>query len=141
MYEFTIPEDAPLGEHLMRVRGMDPDFGGDLNNPCDVMDYGTTHDFAIEIVSGIDESVLDDGELIVSSVEGNIFEVLLTTSYQAPVWFTVHDMLGQKLVENRLEKSFLGYEYTLDMSYAATGVYLVRVGTREEGKVQRVIVR
>ncbi len=30
--------------------------------------------------------------------------------------------------------------YTLDMSYAAPGVYLVRLGTRKEGRVKRIIV-
>jgi hypothetical protein len=49
-------------------------------------------------------------------------------------------MLGQKLVESMVRKSDLRYSYQLDMSYAAPGVYLVRMGTREEGKVQRIIV-
>ncbi|MFD2517169.1 GEVED domain-containing protein [Salinimicrobium flavum] len=139
-FQFSIPEDAPLGEHILRVRAGDTSFAGDLNNPCDVMEYGTTHDYSVVVVSSIEDSVLGDAELIVSSMQGTVFEVNMTSSYQNPVWITVHDMLGRKLVENMIRKSLGSYSYTLDMSYVATGVYLVRVGTREEGRVQRIIV-
>ncbi len=141
VFEFRIPEDAPLGEHLMRVRAGDTDYGGDLNDPCDVMDYGNTMDYSVVIVSDIEESVLDDSKLVISSADGEIFDINLNTGYQQSLWITVHDLLGQKLVENKIEKGFRGYEYMLDMSYAATGVYLVRVGTRNEGRVKRIIVR
>ncbi|MEG9327693.1 GEVED domain-containing protein [Salinimicrobium catena] len=141
VFEFRIPENAPLGEHLMRVRAGDTDYGGDLNDPCDVMDYGNTMDYSVVIVSDIEESALEDSKLTISSFDGEIFDVNFTTGYQQSLWITVHDLLGQKLVENKIEKGLRGYEYTLDMSYAATGVYLVRVGTRNEGRVKRIIVR
>lgn len=139
-YDFSIPPDAPLGEHLMRVRGGDTSYGGNLNNPCSVMDYGTTQDYTVLIVDSIEDSELADSELVVSSAEGDIFDIDFTTGYQKSVWITVYNLLGQKLVENKIEKGLLGYEYVLDMSYAAPGVYLVRVGTREEGRVERILV-
>ncbi|GAB2761254.1 hypothetical protein GCM10010465_02070 [Actinomadura fibrosa] len=142
-YEFTIPADAPLGEHLMRVRGGDtnPEYDGELNDPCSVMEFGTTQDYTVQIVNSIGDSALKDGDLNVSTTDGKNFDVNFTTSYQSSVWITVHDMLGQKLVENKLEKGFKGYEYSLNMSYVARGVYLVRVGTMDEGRVKRIIVR
>ena len=140
-FEFTLPDNAPLGEHLMRVRAGDTSYDGNLNDPCDVMEFGNTMDYTVVIVSDIEESVLADSDLMITSKDGNIFEINLTTSYQQYLWVSVHDLLGQKLVENRIEKDFTGYEYTLDMSYVATGMYLVRVGTRKEGKVKRIIVR
>lgn len=139
-YDFTIPEDAPLGEHLLRVRGGDTSYGGDLNDPCSVMEYGTTQDYTVLLVSGISESELEGSELIISSPEGEIFDIDFFSPYQKSVWVTVYDLLGQKLVENKIEKGYLAYEYLLDMSHAAPGVYLVRVGTREEGRVERIIV-
>lgn len=141
VFEFTLPQNAPLGEHLMRVRAGDTEYDGDLNNPCDVMEFGNTMDYSVVIVSDIEESVLEDSKLMITSTDGQLFDINLTTSYQQSLWITVHDLLGQKLVENKIEKGFKGYEYSLDMSYAATGVYLVRVGTRNEGRVKRIIVR
>lgn len=140
-FEFTIPADAPLGEHFLRVRAGDTSYDGDLNDPCDVMDYGNTMDYSVVVVSDIEESVLQDAKLRIYSSDGKIFDVNFTSSYQQSLWISVHDLLGQKLLEHRLDKSLRGYEYNLDMSYAATGVYLVRVGTRKEGKVKRIIVR
>ncbi len=104
------------------------------------MEFGTTEDYTVVLVDGIKESELQQGEFIISSSEEDIFELNFTTPYQRPLWLTVHDMLGQKLVEAMIKKGAIGYGYVLDMSYAASGVYLVRIGTREEGKVKRIIV-
>lgn len=155
IFEFTLPEDAPLGEHILRARAGDPRFLGDLNDPCNVMNFGTTDDYSVVIVDGLEESELQQGELVISSSGENIFDIRFTTTYQNPLWLTVHNLLGQKLVENMVRKGLndipytrdssgkdLGsYNYTLDMSYAAPGVYLVRLGTREEGRVQRILVK
>lgn len=143
-FEFSIPIDAPLGEHILRVRAGDTSYGGDLNDPCSVMEYGTTHDYSVEI---IDDTMVDpelglrDAELIVSSEDDEHFEIEMETTYEGTLILTVHNMLGQKLVENRVDRSIRGFTYQLDMSYAAPGVYLVRFGTRKVGRVERIIVR
>ncbi|WP_029037543.1 GEVED domain-containing protein [Salinimicrobium xinjiangense] len=155
IFEFNIPEDAPLGEHILRVRAGDPRFQGNVSDPCSVMQFGTTDDYSVVIVDGLEESEIQQGELVISSSGENIFDIRFTTTYQNPLWLTVHNLLGQKLVENMVRKGQntfpytrdtsgkeLGsYLYTLDMSYAAPGVYLVRLGTREEGRVQRILVK
>ena len=140
-FEFILPEDAPLGEHLMRVRGMDPDHSGILNDPCSIVEYGTTHDYSVVITSSIEESILEDGELSVVYLQNDLYEISFVTEYQNYLWLSVYDIIGQKLTEVRLDKAFGAYEYLLDMSYVPPGVYLVRVGTREEGRVERIIVR
>lgn len=140
-FDVIIPQDAPFGEHLMRVRAGDTAYDGDLNNPCDVMEFGNTMDYSVVIVSSIEESVLDDSDLRISSGDGERFDIRFTTGYQQSLWLTVHNMLGQKIVENKVEKGYQSYDYSLDMSYAPPGVYLVRMGTRLEGRVQRIIVR
>lgn len=139
-FEFTLPDDAPLGQHIMRARAGDTKYDGDLNNPCSVMDYGMTQDYSVVIVDRISPSEIEQGELVIATPDNEVFQVLFTTDYQGPVWITVYDMLGQLLAENKIDKMKGLYSYTLDMSYVATGVYLVRVGTRKEGKVQRIIV-
>ena len=143
VFEFSLPPNAPLGEHILRARAGDvsSNFEGDLNDPCSVMEFGTTEDYTVVLVDGIEESEIQQGEFMISSADNDIFELNFSTSYQLPIWLTVHDMLGQKLVEAMVKKGAVGFDYTLDMSYAAPGVYLVRMGTREEGKVQRIIVQ
>ncbi|MDT0677736.1 T9SS type A sorting domain-containing protein [Autumnicola musiva] len=147
--DFSIPGNAPLGQHLLRIRAGDTSYEGDLNAPCDVMEYGTTHDYSVNIRDSsldIDDFILDEAELKVISMmpgeEGSrIYRARLEANFEAPLRITVHDMLGQKLIENSMNFNGEAYTYTFDMSYAAKGVYLLRVGTREAGKVKRFIVR
>ena len=143
-YEFEIPADAPLGEHILRVRAGDTSYSGELSDPCSVMEYGTTHDYSVVVVDSrisSNDSALIEADLDIFSRDNEIFDVQMRTTFDEPLRITVHDLLGQKLVENIVEKSLLIYQYELDMSYAAPGVYLVRLGTREVGKVKRIIVR
>ena len=53
----------------------------------------------------------------------------------------LHNILGQRLVENRVENINGRYSYNLDMSYAKPGAYIVRLGNSKYGKVKRIIVR
>ncbi len=141
-YEFSIPEDAPLGEHILRVRAGDTNAfgGGNLNDPCAVMAFGNTQDYMVIIESSIKESELKDAELIVSSKDGDTYLASLTSSYQREVYITVYDLLGQKLLDYPVQKSARAHEYSLDMSYVPPGVYLVRMGTHDEGRVKRIVV-
>ncbi|MBZ9729858.1 T9SS type A sorting domain-containing protein [Salegentibacter sp. JZCK2] len=143
-YDFSIPVDAPLGQHLMRIRAGDTSFDGDLNNPCEVMEYGTTHDYSVNITDStldIEDFILNEAELVVVSEENKQFRIIMETDYEETLRITIHNVLGQKMLENQVENNGTGYVYELDMSYAARGVYLVRMGTREVGKVKRFIVK
>ena len=142
-FTFEIPKDATLGEHILRVRAGDTSYDGDLNDPCSIILYGATHDYSVVVVDStleIEDSLLNEAELLIVNVEDDIFNVILKTPYDETLRITVHDMLGQTLVVNQIEKSARAYQYELDMSYAAAGVYLVRMGTRKVGKVKRIIV-
>ncbi|UJH89970.1 T9SS type A sorting domain-containing protein [Antarcticibacterium sp. 1MA-6-2] len=142
-YDLTLPANAPLGEHLMRVRAGDTSFEGDLDDPCSVMEYGSTHDYSVRIIDSslnIDDFLLNEANLEISNQGNGIFRVFLETDFTETLRITVHDILGQKLIENKVETNGLGYLYEIDMSYAATGVYLLRIGTREVGRVKRFIV-
>ena len=142
-YNFSIPADASLGQHLLRIRAGDTSFDGDLNNPCEVMNYGTTHDYSVNITDStldIEDFILNEAELVVVSEVNKQFRVIMETDYEETLRITVHNILGQKMLENQVENNGTGYVYELDMSYAARGIYLVRMGTREVGKVKRFIV-
>ncbi|MCG9970684.1 T9SS type A sorting domain-containing protein [Christiangramia crocea] len=143
-FGFSIPEDAPLGQHLLRIRAGDTNYDGDLNDPCSVMQYGTTHDYSVNVTDStidIEDFILNEADLKVVTAGGNQYRVIMETSFDEPLRITVHNILGQKMLENQLFNDGDGYVYELDMSYAARGVYLVRVGTRKVGKVMRFIVK
>ncbi|WP_300435182.1 GEVED domain-containing protein [Christiangramia sp.] len=145
-YDFSIPRNASLGQHLLRIRAGDTDFAGNLNDPCSVMTYGTTHDYSVNITDStldIEDFILDEAELVVVTdpFRENQYRVIMETSFDQPLRITVHDIRGQRLIENQVLNDGDAYVYELDMSYAARGVYLVRVGTRKVGKVKRFIVK
>ncbi|MCM8570967.1 GEVED domain-containing protein [Gramella jeungdoensis] len=143
-FDFSLPADAPLGQHLLRIRAGDTRYDGDLNDPCSVMQYGTTHDYSVNVTDStidIEDFILNEAELAVVTVGSGQYRVIMETSFDEPLRITVHNVLGQKMLENQLFNEGEGYVYELDMSYAARGVYLVRVGTRKVGKVVRFIVK
>ena len=143
-YDFSIPANAKLGQHLLRIRAGDTSFSGDLNDPCSQMAYGTTHDYSVNIIDSsldIEDFILNEAELVVISSGSSQYRVVMETSFDQPLRIMVHNILGQKLIENQITNDGDAYIYDLDMSYAAPGVYLVRVGTRDFGKVKRFIVR
>ncbi len=142
-YDLVIPANASLGEHLMRVRGGDTSFEGDLNDPCSVMDYGSTHDYSVRIIDSnltLDDFLLNDAILEIVNFGQGSYSVFLETSFDQPLRITIHNILGQKMLENKVETNGRGYLYEFDMSYAANGVYLLRIGTREVGRVKRFMV-
>jgi len=66
---------------------------------------------------------------------------LSTTSISERLDLTVKNVLGQTLLWKTLEnETGQGYEYNLDMSYASSGIYFVRVGNNRAGNVKRIIV-
>ncbi|WP_081208507.1 GEVED domain-containing protein [Salegentibacter sediminis] len=145
-FEFDLPEDAPLGQHLLRIRAgdTDPQWSGDLNSPCSVMQYGTTHDYTVTITDStldIEDLLLSEAELIILSQDQQQFKAILETTYDQPLRISVYNILGQQMIENQVMSNGGAYVYEFDMSYAARGVYLVRVGTRKVGKVKRIIVK
>ena len=145
-YDFTIPGNAPLGQHLLRIKAGDTKFEGDVEDPCSVMAYGTTHDYSVNIIDStlnIKDFILNEAELVVVTLpdQDDQYRVIMETSFDEPLRLTVHNIIGQKMVENQIVNDGDAYVYELDMSYAAAGVYLLRVGTRKYGKVTRFIVK
>ncbi len=138
--DLVVPAGAALGQHIMRAKS-------NWNAPvpadaCEETSFGETEDYSANIGSlGLNDNALSNSELIVVNNGNNIFDVsLATTSFTETLELSVYNVLGQRLTYYRLENNGEGYSYNLDMSYAAQGVYLVKVGNNELGKVKRIIV-
>ena len=143
-FTLKLPDNVALGEYRMRVRGKDSQENGDLNNACGFLDFGRTTDFTLRIIDPafVQGVRLEEGKLVVFSKENDQFSILLRdTDYKEDMILNVFALSGQKLVENRIEKTSGNYIYDLDMSYAAPGVYIVRIGTKKDGLVKKILVR
>ncbi len=143
-FTLDLPDDVITGSYRMRIRGKDINEPGDLNDPCGFLDFGRTNDFTLtlfdsSIVRGIP---LEDGELVILTENYKQFGILLRdTDFEDDMILNVFTITGQKLVQNRIESEKGNYVYDLDMSYAATGIYIVRIGTEEKGIVKNIFVR
>lgn len=92
---------------------------------------------------GIYDNLIDAHNLIVSSDDQQHFHIILEdTVFEEDLIINVFDIYGQKVVENMVSKMDGSYHYDLDMSYAASGVYLIKLGdTSGLGYVKRIIIK
>ena len=98
-------------------------------------------EFKVEGTLGLDDFLLDS-EFKIISQENNQFNISLSTTYNENISFSVYTVSGQTLVFNNISKETDKYIYDLDMSYAASGVYLVKMGNSKVGyKFGRIIVK
>lgn len=140
--DLIIPADANLGQHLMRAK---TNWNAPVpNDACDETTYGETEDYMANIVFelGVEDNVFGNSDLIVLDKGNNIFDVSLnTTTFSNNLTLTVFNTLGQQIVYRNLENNNGSYNYSLNMSYVSSGVYLVRLGNNVSGKVKRIIVK
>ena len=99
-------------------------------------------EFKVEGTLGIDDSFLYDSEFKIISKENRQFNISLVTNYNENISFSVYTISGQTLVFNNISKDSDKYIYDLDMSYAASGIYLVKMGNSSIGfKTGKIIVK
>lgn len=142
--ELVIANNANLGEHLMRVKlsWIIPIGDGDACN--DIAEGGETEDYMVNILSyvGLEEAPLQNAEMIVANMGNNQFRVMMkSTETNEPLRIDLHNTMGQCLLHNRVVKINDTYTYDIDMSYAKPGLYIIRFGTDEYGKVRKILVK
>jgi len=121
--------------------------GGDwtlyINDDADG-DGGTLLDWSIQICTEASLSVSDnklDGEFKILNKGNNQFEVsLANTSSFNDLDLNVYNMVGQTLLWKTIKNTSGFYSYTIDMSRASTGVYLVRLGNNSNATIKRIVV-
>ncbi len=136
-----IPGTASLGQHMMRAK---TNLGAPVpDDGCEETLYGETEDYMAEVVlyTQIGDQPFSLTEMIVANMGFNKFNVVLKSDeITEALVLNVHNVLGQKLVENRVNHHEGSYTYPLDMSYAKPGVYIIRIGNSSYGKVRRIVV-
>lgn len=142
--ELYIPNDANLGEHLMRIKMSWLVPIGDDEACNDILEGGETEDYKVNILTfvGLEEAPLQNAEMVVADLGNNQFRIIMkSTETNEPLRIDLHNTMGQCLLHNRVIKTNDTYTYDIDMSYAEPGLYIIRFGTDEYGKVRKILVR
>ena len=141
--QVTIPADAPLGMHSMRVKTNWNT--GVPDDACELTTYGETEDYMVNIVTslGIGETELTNSEFVIYSNDNENFTVKLTTDYSDLITFSVYDVSGRLITNNNISKANnTSFIYNLNMSDVESGIYFVRIGNSTIGyKTGRIVVR
>lgn len=136
-YTFTATADLSNANQIYTIVAA-TDLTGDEDPNNDEVSKDVTNE-----PLNINDIPLENADFLVLNKGNNQFEATLTTNspIDGRVFIQVYNVSGQVLAYNLLENNNGKYTYNLDMSYASSGVYLVRVGTDTNGFVKRVIVR
>jgi len=143
-FPFTVPSGAALGSHTLRVKSIDTSAAGDILDPCSDFAFGEVQDYTVNIIDtslSTGEFTLEESDFKIITKTNNQFEVIFSSSYRGGLTFNLYNMLGQQVVFNNMDKREHDLTYDLDMSYAASGVYIVKVGKGDNFKIGRIIVK
>lgn len=136
-YTFTQTADLSSGGNI--VIQTTTNLAGDTNPDNDPFKVSIDG----EGILGSNDLPLSDSSIVVVTLPNNQFSIQINTSYNGPMMFEVMNMAGQIVSFNNLEKEGSDYNYALDMSYAAAGIYLVRMGDQLSNTYQtaKIIVK
>ncbi len=137
---FSLDSDAPLGTHLLRIRAGDTNTnnGDDLNEPCGSMQFGTTHDYTVEIGESTN---LNSDLTIISQANDQFLITMSDINADNVLRLSVFTITGKTIVSNLVEKDANSrFTYFLDMSYVSSGIYFVRLGSSKTGKSAKFFV-
>lgn len=142
--DFIVPANATVGTRRMRAKTSWNELVPD--DACAETVYGETEDYTVNIqtlsLNQFAAINLDDFKII--SLGDKQFDVLLETDFSGNAYISIYSILGQQLKTKKISKSTAnGYQVKLDMTEAASGVYLVRILLEEPNKylVKKIIVR
>ena len=114
------------------------------NDACEETQYGETEDYTANVGSlSVEDLSITQGSLIVTTLPNKQFGISLTTEFDGIASIAIYDILGRTLAFNNLQKEGASYNYDLDMSYAASGVYLIKIGDQDSNtyKSAKIIVK
>ncbi len=132
-FTLTIPTGAALGPHILRAKAIDTSAPGDVNDPCTDFDFGEVQDYTViideEVILGTQDNLFAEDQFLIVNQGNNQFEITLKTSnFDGVASIAVYNAIGQVVAFRNLDKVGDAYVHQLDMSYAASGLYLVKMG-------------
>jgi subtilisin-like proprotein convertase family protein len=110
-------------------------------------DGGQLLDWTLQLcgdpILGVDDTTISNSELVVTSLPDNQFEISLLSDYDGLVYVGVYNLIGQQIGFKLVPRVNDKFRLNLNMSNAASGVYLLRVGgqSSQTYKSARIIVQ
>ncbi|MFT5103291.1 MAG: hypothetical protein ACI86C_000943 [Candidatus Latescibacterota bacterium] len=144
-FTLTIPTGSALGPHRLRAKAIDTSAPGDVLDPCTDFDYGEVQDYTVVIndILSVQDQAIVASDFVVLTKENNQFEISLISAFEGVASISIYNVMGQRLAFNNLVKQNDRFVYKLDMSYADTGVYFIKMGDQSSGtfKTGKIIVK
>lgn len=138
----VIPDNVALGEHMLRVKA---NYNASVPiDPCASTMFGETEDYIVNITLGTGTGIqrYEPNDLVLINKGNNQFVATFEAAdITETLFISIHNIRGQKVIFNRVLNINGKYEYEFDMSYAPAGIYLLRLGTENFGKVERFVVQ
>lgn len=133
--DLTIPSNANLGEHLLRIR---TNYQANIDDPCVNVSYGETEDYTVNIIdfTSVKENNKDI-KLKVMVREDNLLEIEVENLDEI-VNLEIHNSIGQKIYS---EKFNANNTRKVDLSNYSTGYYLIRINNEKISKISKVWIR
>ena len=132
---FTIPEDAVLGQHIMRAKA---NWAGDVPvDACVETTYGETEDYSVVIVEsslGIIENTFPENPIIYPNPTNGNVSIDLRKNYNNVI-IKLNDILGRKIIEQSYNQ---GRVFNLNIK-ESPGVYFLTIVTENKRVVFRLI--
>lgn len=133
-FTITIPENIPIGDHVMRVRSS----FGPITDACETYDDGITMDFIAKIT---DNMSLVESTGINTIIYPNPFEDILNIQLPKDIkdeyMLTVIDMSG-KIIDTKFGK-LSGQNLNYDGGKLSPGIYILRIKAGNKMIVEKVI--
>jgi len=109
-------------------------------------DGGTLNSWDLQLCGNmnlsVDEILVEDGITIIYEENNHFLVKLPTNSINERLNMNVFNVLGQNIMWRTLENdSGQGYEYRIDMSHVAAGIYFVKIGNGTRSNIKRIIVK
>lgn len=134
-FDLVVPAGANPGQHVMRAKT-------NWNAPvpadaCEETQYGETEDYTAEIQTlSVEDLAIKNAELVISSTDNTKFDITLHSNYDGKVYVGVYNVLGQQVGFRLLSKANGVFKLNLDMSSAASGMYILKVGGQHTNAFQ-----
>jgi hypothetical protein len=137
----VVPAASQVGEHLLRAKTKWN--SANSGDACEDVSYGETEDYKVNIVdptASVENELFNNNEFVIMSKPNNHFNVVAKTNqFTDRINLTVTNILGQTLLSRNLDYNNGGYEYEIDLSYAASGVYIVNLNYNNSSSTKKII--
>ena len=135
-FNVLIPNDAQIGEHLMRVR---TNWWEPSSDPCAAYEYGETEDYTVVIITPFSVEELHKFEFEIFN-ESNSIRVVSSKNLVHKTSLEIFNGNGQVLYTDQFAEGNQ-LNNLISVSNFAHGIYYVKISDEEKSSVKQFVVR